>query len=183
VEQEPIRPLLRAEYDFLVDAGLLEGEPVELLEGRLVLVSPEGPQHASTQMRLTRLLTLALGERAWVRTGNPLAASEVSEPEPDVAVIDPGDYDSMHPATARLVVEISSSSIRKDRLVKPTIYAAAGIPEYWIVDLPADSVTVLRDPRAGGYATAQSYGRGTCIALLAFPDVVLEVDAFLPPPA
>jgi Uma2 family endonuclease len=181
LESEPTRPLLRVEYEALVEAGHLEDEPVELLEGRLVLMSPEGAPHAATISELSYVLTFALGNRARVRTGHPLAASEVSEPEPDIAVVVSGDYFREHPRSALLVVEVSFSSIRKDRLVKPAIYAAAGVPEYWVVDLTADTLVVMREPGPAGYARAQTYVRGEVLELVAFPDVRLAVDDVLPP--
>ncbi len=179
--QGPTRPLLRAEYDALVDLGHLVGEPIELIDGQLVWMSPEGSSHARTIMRIGRALTLAIGERAWVRTGAPFAASEVSEPEPDVAVVPDGDYYREHPSTALLLIEVSFSSIQKDRMVKQRIYAAAGVPEYWIVDLTSNTVIVMREPRADGYGTAESYERGQAIALLAFPEISLALEDFLPP--
>jgi Uma2 family endonuclease len=182
LDQEPTRPLLREEYDALVEAGFLEDEPVELIEGRLVIMSPEGAPHSAAITSIGHTLALVLGERAWVRTGHPFAASNVSEPEPDVCVVRPGDYWKDHPQSALLVIEVAFSSIRKDRMVKPRVYAAAGVPEYWIVDLNSDTVTILRDPTPVGYATAQDRARGQSIGLLAFPDVVLDVDSFLPPP-
>jgi Uma2 family endonuclease len=92
------------------------------------------------------------------------------------------NYFGSHPQEALLVIEVAFSSIRRDRLVKPRIYAAAGIPEYWIVDLTTDSVTVLRYPISAGYTAAEEYGRGQRIRLHALPEVVLAVDLFLPPP-
>lgn len=178
---EPSRPLLRVEYEALVADGHLADEPVELIEGRLVLMSPEGSAHAATVTRISRSLTFALGDRAWVRTGHPLATSEVSEPEPDIAVVAPGEHFREHPRSALLVVEVSFSSIRKDRLVKPAIYAAAGVPEYWIVDLTADTVVVMREPGPAGYARSENRGPGQVIALLAYPDVRLAVEDMLPP--
>ncbi len=178
---EPTRPLLRREYDQLVELGVLDSEPVELIEGRMVVMSPEGAPHASTISKLGRLLVLALDGRAIVRVASPLAVSDSSEPEPDLAAVDlEGDFDVEHPETAFLVVEVSHSSLRKDRFVKPALYAGAGVPEYWIVDLTADTVTVLREPVDGGYASTVSRVAGQSIALVAFPDVTIALDDFLP---
>jgi Uma2 family endonuclease len=96
-------------------------------------------------------------------------------------VVLPGGYDSEHPRTALLVVEVSFSSLRKDRFVKPAIYAAAGIPEYWIVDLTSDTVVVMREPGPAGYSRAENHGRGQVIEMRSFPDVRLAVDDILPP--
>ncbi len=176
---EPTRPLRREEYDRLVDAGVFEGERLELIEGRLVLKSPEGPRHAAVIGAVTELLVLALQGRAMIRPGNPLAVSDTSEPEPDVAVVALGSYSSAHPGTALLAVEVSHSSLRKDRFIKPALYAGAGVLEYWIVDLVADVITVLKDPADGGYASVTTHGAGQSVTLAAFPDVTLAVDEIL----
>lgn len=178
---EPTRPLMRREYDQLVESGALESEPVELIEGRMVVMSPEGAPHASTISKLGRLLVLALDGRASIRFGSPLAVSDSSEPEPDLAAVAvDDDFGVEHPETAFLVIEVSYSSLRKDRFIKPALYAGAGIPEYWIVDLTAHSVSVLREPVAGGYASTESRVAGQSIALAAFPDVSFALDDFLP---
>lgn len=181
LSQEPTRPLRRVEYEALVEAGHLVGEPIELIDGRLVEVSPEGAQHSATIWRLHRLLTFALGDRAWARAGNPFAASDVSEPEPDICVVQPGDYDREHPGSAILTVEVAYSSIRRDRVVKSRIYAAAGVPEYWIVDLTNGTVIVMRDPSGAEYVSTEIRRRGQRVEPAAFPDVSLALDEFLPP--
>lgn len=175
---EPMRPLRRAEYDQLVELGVFDGEKLELIEGRLVLMSPEGARHAKVVARIHRALLLALDGRAIVRTGAPLAVSTTSAPEPDVAAV-PIDDVPGHPTTAFLAVEVSDSSLRRDRFIKPALYAGAGVPEYWIVDLAADAVIVLRDPVDGGYATSTPAARGHVIALVAFPDVSVQVEEIL----
>jgi Uma2 family endonuclease len=176
---EPIRPLMRAEYDQLVEAGAFDEEHLELIEGRLVLMSPEGPRHADVVSVVTELLVLALRGRARIRPGNPLAVSDRSEPEPDVAVVALGDHSRSHPTTGFLAVEVSLSSLRKDRLIKPTLYATADVQEYWIVDLAADTVPVLTDPVDGFYRTVTTKVPGEEITLAAFPDVTVSVAEIL----
>jgi Uma2 family endonuclease len=180
LEMEIIRPLLRAEYDLLVERGAFEAENLELIEGRLIIMSPEGPTHAAVLSAVARLLMFALDGRATIRTCSPLAVSDRSEPEPDLAAVSLGDHSRRHPETAHLVVEISKSSLREDRLVKPALYAGAAIPEYWIVDLTSDTVTVHTQPGGAGFAREERYGRGQSITLTEFPDVTLSLDDFLP---
>src|SRR5882757_1018755 len=180
LDLEPVRPLLRADYDRLVEAGVFEDERIELIEGRLVIMSPEDAPHASVGSALTRLLVLALEGQALVRVGSPLAVSDVSEPEPDLAAVALGDHSAEHPQTAGLAIEGSHSSLRKDRLIKPALYAAAGIAEYWIVDLQARAVTVLTEPDGVGYQHSTVRHHGQQITLVAFPGVTFEVSAFLP---
>src|SRR5450631_1217800 len=102
---EVIRPLRRVEYDQLVALGAFQDERIELLDGALVAMSPIGAPHSSAVQKLTRLLVLALVGCAEVRPQLPFAALEFSEPEPDLAVVPLGDYDTEHPAQAHLVIE------------------------------------------------------------------------------
>jgi Uma2 family endonuclease len=145
--------LTRAQYDAMVEAGLLDGEPVQLIEGELVRMAPQGWEHARSidliAMRLGRGLTRVHGDRCLVRQEKPLAVTDDSEPEPDVAVVDAHVLRGRaHPSWAHLVVEVSDSSRRLDRLHKPRVYALGGIPLYWVVDLVARRVVVHRHPIA-----------------------------------
>lgn len=178
---EPTRPLMRREYGRLVDAGVFDDENIELIEGRLVVMSPEGAPHVAVIVALNRLLVLALEGRALVRVGHPLAVSEISQPQPDLAAVPMGDQSRQHPETAELAIEVAYSSIRKDRVVKPGLYAGAVVREYWIVDLHTDTVTILTEPVGGGYAHTEVRGRGQSISPVAFPDVSFAIDDFLPP--
>jgi Uma2 family endonuclease len=165
-----------------VPCGAFAGEHVELLNGMLVAISPQGSLHAAVVERLHEALVLALHGRARVRSHSPLSLSEHSEPEPDVAVVTMGDADfDAHPKTAWLVVEVADSSVQKVRDVKAKLYAAAGVTEYWIVVLP-ERVLELRDrPIGGQYQRIQTFGRGSSVRLGAFPDVEIQLDAVLPP--
>jgi Uma2 family endonuclease len=175
----------REQYFALVDHGVLaEDDHVELLEGVIVAMAPEGSRHAAVGELVGDALRAALGDRARVRMSRPLDASAWSVPEPDVAVV-PGtqrDYLDRHPSSAHLVVEVAASSLPQDRLTKAPIYAAAGIPEYWIVNLRQEHVEVYRSPdsAARGYATVEVARRGSRLALVALPDVSVAVDDLLP---
>jgi Uma2 family endonuclease len=179
--REHIRPLQRVEYDRMVDLGLLEGEKVELLKGFIVRMSPTGVPHASVVQFLNQRLILALvaSGRAAIRIQAPLAASDDSEPEPDVAILAPRDYRDEHPKTAFLVIEVAESSLRRDRGEKAEIYAAAGVEEYWVVDTRHELVEVRTDIVDGLYTRVTPYRRGQTLAPRAFPDVVLKVDEIL----
>jgi Uma2 family endonuclease len=143
--------------------------------------SPQGARHATVVRRLNMLLAPALVGRAEVQVQSPFAASDDSEPEPDVAVIPAGDYLRDHPSRAMLVIEVADSSLRKDRQIKPRLYAAAGVPEYWIVDLESDAAHVHRDPYEGGYGRVTRQVHGDMLSLLAFPDVSVPASDLLPP--
>ena len=176
---EQIRPLRRVEYDHLVTLGTFEGERVELIDGAIRRMSPIGPPHASTVALLTELLVLALAGRARVRVQTSFAASELSEPEPDFCIVPRDDHHSAHPSAAHLIIEVADSSLRYDRGEKAKLYAASGVPEYWVVNLRESVVEVYRDPAAGGYLQLTTVPKGARLHLLAFPDVELAVDDFL----
>jgi Uma2 family endonuclease len=183
-QDEPlrIRPLRRAEYDRLVELGMFDdADRIELLRGSLVEMSPQGDVHSDCSGVLMTLLIRVLGDRASVRAHSPFAAGDYSEPEPDVAVYPPRRFGRGHPDRAFLVIEVSDSSLRTDRGLKSEIYAEAGVPEYWIVDLAHDVVEVRTAPADGHYTRTVTYGRAQRIALTAFPDVEPTTDDFLPP--
>lgn len=173
---EEIRPLRRAEYDKLVALGAFDGEKIELLHGALVAMTPTGTPHASSSQKLTLLLVRALGDRAAIRAQLPFAADDYSEPEPDFAVVPPGDYLDDHPTEAWLIVEVSDSSLRHDRGVKRRLYAKAGVPEYWIVNLVDDVIEVHLEPVDGDYAVVTPRRKGESIRLSQYSDVELRVD-------
>jgi Uma2 family endonuclease len=175
----PLRPLKRTEYDQLVDAGVFEGERVELLGGVLVTMSPQGAPHFWVIQQLQDILGQALAGRATVRTQGPLALSDDSEPEPDIAVVALGDYRREHPSSALLLVEVSRSSRRIDR-AKGRLYAAAMQPEYWIVDVERGTVEVHTEPGESGYGRLVTLRAGDELALTAFPDVRFPVASILP---
>ncbi len=177
VATERLRPLRRVEYDRLIAEGFFdEDDRIELLDGVIVEMTRQGPRHAATVQRLTRLLILALDTKADVRVQLPFAASEISEPEPDVAVVPSGDYDRAHPGDALLLIEVSESSLTKDRRVKARIYAEAGAPEYWVIDVASGAIEVRTQPTAGGYTQVRIARPGESIRLQAFPDVEIAVS-------
>jgi len=177
---ERVRPLHRREYERLVAAGVFEDERVELLRGVLVEMSPQGGPHAGSTARIANLLTLALGGRVEIRAHSPLPAGEDSMPEPDVAVV-PRMPIGEHPTHAFLVVEVSESSLRKDRKVKAPIYAESVVPEYWIVDLAGRAVEVYTEPRDGRYASMITIGDDGVLRPQAFPEIAISVSEILPP--
>lgn len=171
-------------FALVTDGVLSEDDRVELLEGVIVSMAPSDPEHSTGVGRVDDALRSAIGARATIRSQAPLAVGAWSVPEPDIAVV-PGqrsDYDHAHPTNALLVVEVAKSSVGQDRLTKATIYAAAGIPEYWIVNVRDDQVEVFRDPdrEAALYRCRTIAPRGARIALVAFADASVAVDDLLP---
>ncbi|HEY4158589.1 MAG TPA: Uma2 family endonuclease [Polyangiaceae bacterium] len=176
---EKPRRLKRSEYERLVELGMFEDERVELLYGTIVEMSPAYPEHAGPITQLNMLLVPALVGRAAVRVQLSLLAEEESVPEPALAIVPLKSYQHEHPAGALLVIEVASSSLRKDRIFKAPLYAASGVAEYWIVNVSDRRIEVLADSDGARYQTEQSYGIGEKLAPRAFPDVTLNVaDVF-----
>jgi Uma2 family endonuclease len=181
---EPTR-LTVDRYLGLVEAGVLsEDDRVELLEGVIVAMTPSNPPHDTGVTRATHALIRAVAERAVVRTQCSLIVGRHSMPEPDVAVV-PGsvdDYEARHPEEALLVVEVSDSSLQQDRLTKSAIYAAAGVPEYWIVNLREATLEVRRDPDPprAHYRDVRTLRGGERVELATLPGVVVAIADLLP---
>ena len=175
-----------ADYFRMVAAGILtEDDRVELLGGQVVAVSPSNPPHASALSRCVRLFTRALGDdQALVREQSPLDLAPYDAPEPDVALVRPraDDYTRAHPTAEAvlLVIEVSDSTLATDRHVKRALYAAAGLPEVWLLDLQHDRLEVGREPRGNGY-TVRVHGPAERVAPLAFPELAVAVADLLPP--
>ncbi len=170
------------EYHRLAEAGILsEDDRVELLEGEIFEMSPISSRHASCVDRLVQLFSERLGRRAIVRVQNPVRLSEYSEPQPDLTLLKPRAdfYRAAHPQPddVLLLVEVSETSGEFDRRVKLPLYATAGIPEVWIVDLSCEQIEVYRDPKPEGYQQSQIVGRGQTLTaqLLALELPVAEI--------
>jgi Uma2 family endonuclease len=147
-------------------------------------MAPEGPLHAEGVDLVVEALRQALGRRARVRPPHPFDAGRRSVPQPDILVVAGAlrAYRAAHPSTAYLAVEVSDSSLAQDRLTKAPIYAAAGVPEYWIVNLRAQHVEVHRSPdrKRRRYRMVEIVRRRGRLTLAAFPDVSVAVDDLLP---
>jgi len=182
---ETIRQLhswTRTEYDRMVEAGVFPpGSRLELIEGEIVDMTPQGSHHFTMVRLLEDVLRSAFGPGFEVRTQGPLALDEGSEPEPDVAVVRgaPLDYLDAHPTTALLVVEVSDTSLGFDRLRKKRLYARNGIAEYWILDVNSRRLEVYRDPRGDDYAAKVTLGPEDRISPLASEGAEISVSALL----
>jgi Uma2 family endonuclease len=175
-----VRPIRRDEYERLVESGFFEGERVELLYGVIIRRSSQGPEHDDALDRLASELQRCLAGRARVRVQSGFAASDGSEPEPDIAVVPPGDYAQTHPSRAWLVVEIAQSSLAKDRGPKARLYAESGVDEYWIVNLVDRCIEVHTEPQDGVYRTSRRVASGEQVKSTCFEDLAIAVDAVIP---
>ncbi len=174
------------EYFDLYDLGLIApDERTELLGGLVVSMAPQAPKHASVVSRLQQILHASLPPTAFPRVQLPLVLGEYSVPEPDIAVVTAREdfYAEEHPHTALLVIEVAESSVGQDRLTKSRIYAAAGLPHYWIVNLRDRVVEVFGDPdteaRLYRSRTEHRFGALTCPAL---PGLAIEATTLLGSP-
>ncbi len=148
-------------------------------------MSPQNPPHAGVVRKLTQWLGDVVDRRAVLQIQLPLDVGATSAPEPDVAVVAgrPEDYMAAHPTTALLVIEVADSSLIQDRLTKAPLYAAAGVPEYWLVNLRDRCVEVHRRPVASGrrWAEVRIACPGDRLDLVAFPGPTIDVRELLPP--
>jgi Uma2 family endonuclease len=179
--------LTRLEYEALVERGVLdEDDRIELLDGRLVFREPQGSRHAAACLRIRIALDRAFGRGYHVRSQFPIALDDVSEPEPDIAVVRGRieDYLDAHPTAPVLVVEVADSSLARDRDRKGSLYARAGVADYWIVNLLGGVLEVYRDPErpAAGrwrYATVRVLKPRDGVSPLAAPRARLRVARLL----
>lgn len=181
----PARRLFTAdEYHRMGETGiLLEDERTELLNGEILLMAPIGSRHFGCVNTLTAWLVPALVGRAIVSVQNPVRLSLRSEPQPDLALLRPrrDRYYSGLPAPEDvfLVIEVSDTTLRYDRDTKLPLYAEAGIPEAWIVNLVAGSVLIGREPAPTGYQHVETVTRAGRLSPAAFPDVSIAVEDLL----
>ncbi len=176
---ESPRRLSVAEYHRMIEAGILdEDERLELLEGVIVAMSPQNDRHAWPIEYLTRLLVKALGDAYRVRAQLPLSLGRNNEPEPDLAV-SRADLRTKgrHPGAAILVVEVADDSLRKDRTLKAALYARFRVPEYWVVNVEAQTVEVFTEPRprSGTYGRLRTVGKGDTLVSESLPEVTVPV--------
>lgn len=179
-EIEP-RPISVAEYHRMIDAGILdEDERVELLEGVIATMSPQNDPHSFALEELNSILVPQVQGRFRVRIQSPVTLGDRSEPEPDAVIVPPRSVRGRgHPTSALLVIEISDTSLRRDRGVKSRIYARGGVPEYWIVNLKERCIEVYRDPdaAAGTYLASLHVPAGQEARPILVPGVVVPVAA------
>jgi Uma2 family endonuclease len=173
------------EYYRLVALGFFEGRRVELIHGEIIAMPPMGSPHATTLTLALQCLQPLFAAGYVVRPQMPLHLQEDSEPEPGIAVVPgtPADYADSHPMTAVLAVEVAVTTLAYDHDVKGPLYARAGIPDFWLLDVPQRRVTVFRHPRLDSssvtgwiYGESGLYLPGDRIAPLAIPESSIAVS-------
>jgi Uma2 family endonuclease len=176
------------EYDRMAEAGVFhEDDRVELVHGQVVQMTPIGPGHAGCVGALDRLLTQRVGDAALVWVQNPLLLGRHDEPQPDLLLLQtrPDGYRKAHPTPTDvlLVIEVADTSLRYERETKLRLYAAAGIPEAWLVALPLDRIEVCTEPGPDGYRRVRELGRGERLRPVMLPSVEIGADEVLGPPS
>ena len=175
------------EYLAMEEVGILyKSDRVELIDGVIIIMPPIGDRHVGGTNWATTLFVPPLIGRATVQMAGPIYLNDRTAPEPDVTLkrwTEPGSGPVFRttPEDVYLVIEFADSSLAYDRGAKLARYAAAGIPEVWIVNLRAQEVTTYAEPNGAEYAAVRTYRAGESISPRAFPDVVLAVSDFIPP--
>jgi len=186
-----LRRWTKREYYRLAELGFFRGQRVELLEGRIVVQSPQKAPHTASVDRVFRVLNRLFGSGFWVRPRYPLDLGQTIEPEPNVSVVEgePEQFERSHPTSASLLVEISTTTLSYDRRRKGSLYARAGIKHYWIVNVPDRQLEVYRAPIPDArYKYKYRYSSRTdllptaTVSPLALPQAVIAVADLLPPP-
>jgi Uma2 family endonuclease len=168
------------QYEEMGRAGIFRAhDRVELIDGEVIDMTPIGGRHAECVNLLARLLIVAARETSIVSIQNPIRLGEHSEPQPDFALIEPGrGYHTGSTPTSNqvlLVIEVSDTTLHYDRDVKIPLYARAGVPEVWLVDLQTSSMSVWQDPHDGEYRVVRMLRSGDDLTPALLPDVTLKV--------
>lgn len=175
------------EYHCLGQAGVFAPEErVELIRGVIRKMSPKGKRHVIAVAKANRIFTVGLTGKASVLIQDPLIKQGWhSEPEPDLVLMSNPDLETYgtEDSSVLLVIEVADSSLDYDRTTKAPLYAEAGIPEYWIVNLAEDRVEIYRNPSQGRYRDTSVLEPGSRIAPLAWPDLRIDVSQLIPAPA
>lgn len=179
------------DYHQMVKAGILtEDERVELIEGEIVEMSPIGTRHAACVKRLLKHFSQLLGDRVMVAVQAPVVLSNLSEPQPDLALLKPRDdfYAAGHPQPQDifLLVEVADTTIESDfaertlreRVIKIPLYSSSGIVEVWLVDVNEQVIEVFGEPTDNNYQSIQKFQQGE-IFVQAFPDIIFAVERIL----
>ena len=186
VDQDHVADVHRYRFDVdefarMGEAGIFtEDDRVELIDGEVREMTPIGPPHAGIVNHLTEVMVTRLAGRANVIVQNPIRLDRHTEPQPDLSVARrrKGFYADRHPepGDVLLVVEVADSSLRYDRSEKVPRYARAGIPETWLVDVEACTVTAYTHPGPEGYAQRHVRRRGERMGASSVPKLGLAVD-------
>ncbi|MGH9323620.1 MAG: Uma2 family endonuclease [Vicinamibacteria bacterium] len=168
------------EFREMIEAGVFqEDDRLELVDGEILEMAPIGSRHAACVRKLNLLLR-KVGERALVDVQNPLGISDLNDFYPDVVLLRPPakDYVKAIPRAGDtiLVIEVAETTLRFDRTIKKPRYAAAGVPELWIIDLEGSRVWIHRQPLEGDYGEVFEARSGDVLKVPGMPDIEIPVS-------
>ncbi len=165
----------------MAESGILQpDERIELLEGQIIQMAAKGTAHSASVSRIEQVLRNRLGNRVLLRFQDPIRLNDYSEPEPDIAVVQPSPnfYEDHHPTPSEvfLLIEVSDTTLKFDRETKAPAYGCSGIAEYWVLDVVARKLHVYRSPSSSGYQSETILSEELTIAPLAFPECVIAIE-------
>jgi Uma2 family endonuclease len=168
-------------YHQMIDTGILNNHRVELINGEIIEMSPEGPFHHFVNLNVADYLRDLLGQKAIISEAHPITLDN-SEPEPDIAIIHPPriKYKNRHPYPEDIywLIEIADSTRKIDLGIKKSLYARVEIPEYWVIDLKNQSLKIFQNPLDGDYQITKEYQDGIVYSL-AFPEIEISVKKLI----
>jgi len=189
-----LRLLTITEYNLMAEVGILtHDEKVELINGQIITMSPQGSFHAAAIRRTDRLFGKLFKENVIIQKQLPIIVNDFSQPEPDIAIVkyDPLDYDDRHPLATEvyLIIEIADTTLKTDLEIKRQLYASANIPEYWVLNLKQRQLYVYRESNSQDYQTIiilsdqDSIPKGSASqhVPLNFPETAIKVSEMLRP--
>ena len=184
-----LRRWTRIEYDRVASLGVFNDEPLELIAGELLVAEPKGTYHATALGKTADVLRAALPAGWILRWQDPIALDDESEPEPDLVIVQGtrDDFRDAHPSRPALVIEIAESSLAFDRHQKGSVYARAGLSDYWIVNLVDRVLEIYREPivdetahHGWRYASLRTLRSSETAAPLSLPSIRIAVADLLP---
>ncbi len=180
-----LRQITVEEYDLMIESGVFdENDQIELLNGVIVEKMPKGTKHSAANDRVTRVFYKNFGDDMIIRNQNPIWLDNFSEPEPDIVLAIPKDdeYENSHPIPNEilLILEIADSTLGYDRNTKGLVYSRAGIRHYILLNVQEKTLEDYREPGADGFQSKQTLRAGQNFNLVAFPEISLSVNDFLP---
>jgi len=184
-ENLKLRQITVEEYDLMIESGVFdEDDQIELLNGVIVEKMPKGTKHATLNDIIATRLIQKLGEKVCVKNQNPIRLDDFSEPEPDIVLAKPPfeQYFENHPTPNEilLILEIADSTLGYDRNTKGLAYSRAGIRQYILLNVQEKTLEDYREPGADGFQSKKTHRAGQNFNLVAFPEIVLSVNDFLP---
>lgn len=189
ITQPQVHVWTREEYHRMAELGFFDGRRVELIEGQVIDMAAMKSPHAAAIDLVDEALKGVFGAGYYIRQQKPFVVGDISEPEPDVAVV-PGtvrDYAEAHPTVAALIVEVADTSVSYDRKVKGSLYAKANVADYWILNLVKRQLEVYRQPVEDSqtdygwrYGKTVTYQAGQQVAPLSVEGTAIAIADLLP---